>query len=225
LQSDPIGYGDDMNMYAYVGADPVNATDPSGKYDVSATIAMNNECKGDASCEKGWVYRQPGEAAAGLVAGVVVGSAVYVAPSLLLQYAPQMNTAAAVISEAIAPGTVVALPAGGVAVSTLSALEKTGFHSFAAFKNAFGAAGPSLHWHHIVEQTPHNISKFGSHAIHNTTNVVKIDSAIHVKISAYYSSIQPFTNGLTVRKWLSSKSFDEQESFGQEAMRRFGDKR
>jgi RHS repeat-associated protein len=30
LQPDPIGYGDGMNMYAYVGGDPVNARDPSG---------------------------------------------------------------------------------------------------------------------------------------------------------------------------------------------------
>jgi len=30
LQPDPIGYGDGMNPYGYVGGDPVNATDPSG---------------------------------------------------------------------------------------------------------------------------------------------------------------------------------------------------
>ena len=30
LQTDPVGYGSHMNVYAYVGNDPINATDPTG---------------------------------------------------------------------------------------------------------------------------------------------------------------------------------------------------
>ncbi|WP_152621856.1 hypothetical protein [Archangium violaceum] len=85
------------------------------------------------------------------------------------------------------------------------------------FKSAMGPAGQGKEWHHIVEQTPGNVDRFGGEALHNTENVIALDKALHTKISSLYSSIYLRITGsptLTVRKWLSTQSYEAQRAFG-----------
>jgi RHS repeat-associated protein len=103
-----------------------------------------------------------------------------------------------------------------------------GYKSFRALKDTLGPAGSGMNWHHIVEQSPTNIARFGVQAIHNTNNVIRLPSgagSIHQRVSAYYSSIQPLVTGsdtLTVRQWLQTKSFEFQWQFGMELIEKFG---
>ena len=86
-------------------------------------------------------------------------------------------------------------------------------------------AGQGQAWHHIVEQTPGNIAKFGNELIHNTENLIRLPhgaGSIHAKISGYYSSKDFFTGGKTVRQWLSTQSFEEQYEFGVQILKKFG---
>ncbi|MEM0942124.1 MAG: hypothetical protein AAGI25_20385, partial [Bacteroidota bacterium] len=99
------------------------------------------------------------------------------------------------------------------------------FKSFSAFKRAMGPAGPGKAWHHIVEQNPANIAKFGAEAIHTMDNMIKLPhgaGSIHARISGFYSSKQAFTGGQTVRQWLSTQSYQAQYDFGIKTLKQFG---
>ncbi len=88
-----------------------------------------------------------------------------------------------------------------------------------------GNYGEREAWHHIVEQTPANIAKFGNQAIHNTENIIKLEhgaGSMHARISGFYSSKQFFTNGQTVRQWLAPQTFEQQFQFGIQKLNDFG---
>jgi hypothetical protein len=89
--------------------------------------------------------------------------------------------------------------------------------SFSGFKSAMGSAGNRKQWHHIVEQTPGNVSRFGGEALHNTENVIALGKDLHRDVSAFYSSVRPSitkSTKLTIRKWLSTQSYEAQREFG-----------
>ena len=68
--------------------------------------------------------------------------------------------------------------------------------------------------HHVVEQCQAQKSGFSQSQIQADSNKVELSYADHRAISGYYSSKQPFTNGMRVRDWLAGYSFEIQTQFG-----------
>lgn len=95
------------------------------------------------------------------------------------------------------------------------------FGSMSSFRRAMGSAGPGMEWHHIVEQTKGNIARFGPRSIHNTSNVIRLDEKIHREISRRYSR-KPVGRSQTVRKQLSTQSFEDQRAYGLKVLRDYG---
>ncbi|MFL5344309.1 MAG: hypothetical protein ACJ8AT_05925 [Hyalangium sp.] len=177
-----------------------------------ATVAMGNTAAGMAAT----LPKLPGAGQAAVVAETQLNIR-FTAPALT--QVESVAISAEGVTIALAPHAV-AMTAGGADGATKA--DFRAFKSMRDFKNAMGSAGEGKNWHHIVEQTPGNVERFGPEALHNTENVIAIDSNVHREISAFYSSKQELTDGMVVREWLRGKSYEEQRAFGLMILRRFG---
>ncbi len=68
--------------------------------------------------------------------------------------------------------------------------------------------------HHVDEQCQQTKSGFDNSQIQSESNKVRLDKAVHRKVSGYYSSTTDYSGGLRVRYWLAGQSFEFQTAFG-----------
>ena len=98
------------------------------------------------------------------------------------------------------------------------------YESFGAFKRKQGTAGSGKHWHHLVNKNPKNEAKFGGLTLHCTDNVIRLDSGIHRKISGWYNSKQPESQGMLVRDWQAQFDWNKQRAYAIKKLYEFGGK-
>ncbi|MBN8468053.1 hypothetical protein JYJ95_16145 [Corallococcus exiguus] len=182
---------------------------------LAVTVVVSQGLTGGAASLASRLSRMPGYPEAAVVGATQVG--------IELAHVGQVS-AVAIAGDTIVvslPATAVAMVARSGAGANSNPGGPRSWGSFSGLKRALGPAGDGKQWHHIVEQTPGNVNRFGPEAIHNTENVIQLEQGLHKRLSGFYSSIQQEITGsriLTVRQWLSTQSLEAQRDFGLQAI-------
>lgn len=81
-----------------------------------------------------------------------------------------------------------------------------------------GSPGKDNVYDHVVEQSQIGRSGFKAEIVHNPFNMKPVPGWVNQSKANYYSRKFDWTNGGTVRDWLSGQSYEVQYKFGTQVL-------
>lgn len=230
------------NVFAYCFNNPVNLSDENGTWPswakkvavavavvavVAAVAAITVATAGTGTAAAVIAVGAAKGAAIGMISGAAIGAATGALRHRASKGSWRGAGKAALngMGNGALSGAISGAIAGGISSglcynSGATSVGK-GFDTFKQLKGEVGSPGQGNEWHHIVEQCQIIKSDFCPQIVQNTNNIVAISKTTHRAISGYYSSVQPFTNGMIVRNWLAGQSFSNQYEFGINVIKMF----